>query len=206
MPCARFFIGNFYRFRGGEINFRKLPVSILIISLTALITGLQFIFPQIVKELDRNKEALFNGEVWRLVTPLFIQPMGVWQCVFNGIFLLAFLPLAEHFYALRLLVIYFVAGVTGQFFNYYWNKGGGGSSTAIYGVMGSLFMYIFLNRDQFPKGYIFLSIAGFFGAVILCFFQDGHAPGLIAGGITSFLLQKFDAGETTPINMTLRKE
>jgi hypothetical protein len=189
MPPAMFFMGNFYRFRGKEINYRGLSVSITIIAVTALVTGLQFIFPEIIAALDRNKDGLLSGEIWRLITPLFIQPYGLWQCLFNGIFFISFLPIAEHFYGRRVLLIYFGAGLAGQIVNYYWNRGGGGSSTALYGVMGSLYMYILLNRKNFPKGYIWLSIAGFLGAITLCFFKDGHAPALLVGGALSLALQ-----------------
>lgn len=115
--------------------------------------------------------------------------MGIWQCVFNGLFFVSFLPIAEHFYGRSLLLIYFGAGLVGQMFNFYWGKTGGGSSTAIYGVVGSLFMYILINRKMFPKGYILLPIAGFLGATLLCFFEDGHAPGLLAGGMLAWLLR-----------------
>jgi membrane associated rhomboid family serine protease len=189
MPSAMFFAGNFYRFRGREINFWRLPNSMCIILITAIPSSFQFVFPEIIKLLERDKEALLSGEIWRLLTPLFVQPMGIWQCIFNGLFLFTFLPLAEHLYRRRVLIIYFVAGLTGQIFNYYWNKGGGGSSTAIYGVMGALLMYIVFHRNEFPRAYIFLPIAGFLGAIILCFFQDGHAPALLAGGILSLAFQ-----------------
>ncbi|THU38308.1 rhomboid family intramembrane serine protease [Niastella caeni] len=186
MPPAMFFMYNFYKFRGREINFTKLPISIIIISFTAVITSLQFVFPEIITALERNKEALLSGEIWRLITPLFIQPMGLWQCLFNGIFIIVFLPLAEHFYGRYLIIIYLGAGLAGQIVNYYWSaKISGGSSTAIYGVIGSLFMYILLNRKAFPTGYIFLPIAGFLGAIVLCFFKDGHAPALLVGGALS---------------------
>jgi hypothetical protein len=190
MPPAMFFIGNYYKLRGKEINFRKLPVSTSIILVTVVVTSLQFIFPEIIPALDRNKDALLSGELWRLITPLFIQPIGLWQCLFNGIFFIAFLPAAEHFYGRRLILIYFGAGLAGQLFNYYWNKSGGGSSTAIYGVMGSLYMYLLLHRSSFPKGYVLLSAAGFLGAIVLCFFEDGHAPSLLIGATLSFTLQK----------------
>jgi hypothetical protein len=77
MPPAMFFMFNFYKLRGKEINFRKLPISISIISITAVVTSLQFLFPEIITALDRNKDALLSGEVWRLITPLFVQPMGI---------------------------------------------------------------------------------------------------------------------------------
>jgi hypothetical protein len=193
MPPAMFLMGNFYRFRLGEFHFRKLPISIAIISVTAVVTSLQFVFPEIIPALDRNKEALLSGEAWRLVTPLFIQPYGFWQCIINGIFFFCFLPIAELFYSRALVIIYFVAGVGGQLANYYWERGGGGSSTAIYGVMGSLYIYVLMNSRAFPKGYIFLSVAGFSGATVLCFFQDGHAPALLIGGAVALALQRKNA-------------
>ncbi len=188
LPPAMFFMGNFYKLRGREINFRKLPVSVTIFSVIAFITCLQFIFPPIIKALDRNKDALLSGEIWRIISPIFIQPMGIGQCIFNGIFLIVFMPIAEFIYGNRLIVIFFVAGLAGQIFNYYWNKGGGGSSTAIYGVIGSLYTYIVFKRNKLPKGFIFLALAGFMGAIILFFYKDGHSPGLLTGGILSWLM------------------
>lgn len=182
-----FFAWNFYRFRGKEINYKRLWISISIFFLTFVVTSLQFVFPVIIKALERNGDALLSGEIWRLITPLFVQPMGIWQCVLNGLFFISFIPIAEHFYGRNLILIYFGAGLMGQIFNFYWGKMGGGSSTAIYGVMGSLFMYILFHRKTFPKGYILLSIAGFLGSAILCFFKDGHAPSLLVGGMLSLI-------------------
>jgi len=196
MPPAMFFMANFYKKRGKEIVYNRLHISIGIISLTVLVTTLQFIFPPVVVALERNKEALFSGEIWRLITPLFVQPAGLWQCLFNGIFFLSFLPIAEHLYGRRLLLIYFGSGLVGQLANYYWNRGGGGSSTALYGVIGALFMYILLHRKAFPPGYILIPIAGFIGSVVLVFFEDGHAPGLLTGGILSLALQQKNGAAT----------
>jgi membrane associated rhomboid family serine protease len=196
MPPVMFFSVNFYKFNGREIEFRRLWISIGIFSLTAAVTSLQFVFPEIIPALSRNGQAVLSGEVWRLITPLFIQPMGVWQCLFNGVFFIAFLPIAEHLYGRSLLLIYFGAGIVGQMANSYWattpgglTTSGGGSSTALYGVMGSLMMFILLNRKTFPKGYLLLPIASFFGAVVLVFFEDGHAPSLLAGGLLGLILR-----------------
>jgi membrane associated rhomboid family serine protease len=187
LPPAIHFAVNYQLDNRKEIKYSYLPITITIIAVTAGVTAMQFIFPGIISEFDRNKEALFAGELWRLVTPLFIQPQGVWQCVFNGIFLLAFMPVGEHFYGKKLVTIYFIAGIAGQLANFYWNKGGGGSSTAIYGVIGALLVYILLSREAFPKHYILLATTPFVGSVILCFFQDGHAPGLLVGAMVAFI-------------------
>jgi membrane associated rhomboid family serine protease len=195
MPPAMFFAVNFYKFKGKEMEFRRLWISIAILSLTAGVTGLQFIFPQIIPALERNGEALRSGEVWRLITPLFIQPMGVWQCVFNGLFFVSFLPTAEYLYGRSLILIYFATGFVGQIVNFYWettpgglSTGKGGSSTALYGVIGSLFIYILFRRNIFPKGYILIPLAGFVGATVLIFFEDGHAASLLAGGLLGLTL------------------
>jgi membrane associated rhomboid family serine protease len=196
MPPAMFFSGNFYRFKGNEIKFKRLWVSMVILALTTIVTSLQFIFPEIIDALSRNWQALLSGEVWRLITPLFIQPMGIWQCVFNGVFFISFLPIAEHFYGRSVALIYFGTGILGQIVNSYWATtpgglptSGGGSSTAIYGIIGSLLMYILLNQKTFPKGYFLIPIAGFVGATVLIFFEDGHAPPLLAGGLLGLILR-----------------
>ena len=190
MPPAIHFAWNFYKFKGREIRFSRLWISIGILSLTVIVTSLQFIFPGIITAFDRNRHALLSGEMWRLITPLFIQPMGIWQCVFNGFFFLSFVPIAEHLYGRSVMLIYFVTGIIGQMVNFYWettpgglSTSGGGSSTAIYGVIGSLVMYIMINRKTFPRGYILIPIAVFLGATVLVFFEDGHAPSLLVGGM-----------------------
>jgi membrane associated rhomboid family serine protease len=197
MPPAMFFAYNFYKFRGRKINYRRLWISLSILSITFIVTSLQFVFPEIIEVLDRNRDALLSGDMWRLITPLFIQPMGIWQCVINGLFFISFVPIAEHLYGRSLLLTYFGTGIVGQMVNFYWETtpGGlsassGGSSTAIFGVIGSLFMYTLINRKTFPTGYILIPIAGFIGAAVLCFFEDGHAPSLLVGGILGLILHR----------------
>jgi len=157
------------------------------------VTSLQFIFPEIIPALNRNGQAVLSGEVWRLITPLFIQPAGLWQCLVNGVFFISFLPIAERLYGRSLILIYFGTGIVGQIVNSYWattpggiSTSGGGSSTALNGVIGSLIMFILLNRKTFPKGYFLMPIAGFLGATVLVFFEDGHAASLLVGGLLGF--------------------
>lgn len=197
IPPVIFFVGNFYKFKREEIKFREIWVSISLLLLTAAITSLQFIFPEIIPALDRNRQALLSGEVWRLITPLFIQPSGVWQCAFNGLFFIAFLPIAERLYGRSLLMVYFATGIFGQIVNFYWETtpgglsvGKGGSSTALFGVAGSLLMYILFHQKTFPKGYLLIPLAGLLGATILVFYEDGHAPALLFGAMLGFLLRR----------------
>jgi hypothetical protein len=213
MPPAMFFAWNFYKFKGNEIKFNRLWISIGILALTVVVTSFQFVFPGIIIALDRNLHALLSGELWRLITPLFIQPMGIWQCVFNGVFFISFVPIAEHLYGRSVMFIYFGAGIIGQMVNFYWqttpgglSTSGGGSSTALYGVIGSLVMYIMINRNIFPKGYILIPIAVFLGATVLVFFEDGHAPALLIGGMLGLLLRSKGQQITVyPQNVSLKQ-
>ena len=120
IPPAMFFAGNFYKYKREEIKFRELWISISLLSLTTVVTSLQFIFPEIVFSLNRDRQAILSGEVWRFVTPLFIQPMGLWQCVFNGLFFVSFVFIAERLYSRSILLIYFATGIVGQIVNFYW--------------------------------------------------------------------------------------
>ena len=110
-----------------------------IIGSTALITGLQFVFPDVLGALRRNREALLAGEWWRMVTPLFVQAYGWGQSCINGVAAIIFCPLAERLYGKRLLALYFIPGVLGEIFAYFWNPNAAGSSLGIVGVTGGLF-------------------------------------------------------------------
>jgi hypothetical protein len=46
-----------------------------------------------------------------------------------------------------------------------------------------------INRKTFPRGYILIPIAGFLGATALVFFEDGHAPPLLVGGMLGLILR-----------------
>ena len=124
-----------YRFSRGKT--RPVPViTLVIIGSTALVTGLQFVFPEVLTALRRNREALLAGEWWRMVTPLFVHAYGWWHACVNGVAAIIFCPLAERLYGKKLWALYFIPGVVGQIFGYLWSPNTAGSSLGIAGVMG----------------------------------------------------------------------
>src|SRR6478609_6252451 len=136
-------------------------ISIAIIGLTAVVTGLQFVYPGLVALFQRDSAGLRSGEVWRVVTPMFVQPNGVSQCVLNGFLFVMFLPLCERLYGKGLLTIYFLTGILGQIFHYALETTLlGGSSTAIFGTVGSIFAYVLRNRGSSVKAFPILSGVG----------------------------------------------
>ena len=182
-------MGHLYRYRRRDLGPRPVVLSVVIIGVTALVAGLQFVFPEVLAALRRNPDALSAGEWWRIVTPLFVQPTGWLQCVFNGMFMLAFLPLAEKLYGNGLLALYFIPGLAVQPILHAWIPEGGGSSPAIFGVMGGLLVYVCRQRKELPPQYFPIAISGLCAGVALSFVRDGHGPSLVIGAVVATLLR-----------------
>jgi membrane associated rhomboid family serine protease len=180
-----------YRYAGNVI--KPLPVAaISIFSVTALISGLALVSPQVLSGFRRDSDALWAGECWRLVTPLFVQSAGWGQCVYNGLAALFLLPLAEKFFGKRLLALYFVSGIVGSevfFYTFEPGSNGGGSSVAIYGVMGGLFVYAFRHRREFPRSTIGFVICSLCSSVFLGFRHDFHGVGILIGALLACMMQ-----------------
>lgn len=178
-----------YRF-ASERTKPAVPVAaLLLIGVTALVTGLQFVFPQVLTAFRRNREALLAGEWWRMVTPLFVQAAGRVQAFINGVFMITLFPLAERLYGKRLLALYFIPGVIGEIFGYLWRPDFAGSSLGIAGVMGSLFASTYLHRSEVPKTARVFAIAGVVAAVALCFDRDTHGPPILIGALLASLMK-----------------
>jgi rhomboid protease GluP len=172
----------FQLYRVSRGNTRPVPViTLIIIGLTGLITGLQFVFPEVLPALRRNREALLAGEWWRMVTPLFVHAYGWWHACVNGVMAITFCPLAEKLYGRKLWALYFVPGVVGEIFGYWWGPDIAGASLGITGVMGALFAFVFLHRRQLSGAGMVFALCGTAGSVALCFWRDTHGPPTVLG-------------------------
>ena len=169
-----------YRTSAGK---RRSPpiITVLIIGSTALITGLQFVFPEVLTALRRDREALLAGEWWRMVTPLFVHAYGWWHGCVNLVAAVIFCPLAERLFGKRLLALYFIPGVLGQIFGYLWSPYSAGASLGLAGVTGGLFAHTFLNRQELSRSAQLLAICGMAGAIVLCLWRDIHGPPTVLG-------------------------
>ena len=185
MVCC---VAYLYKQRWQHLKPRLLVASTLIITLTILSYGLQLAYPEFLQAMRLDVDRLKGGEWWRLVTPLFVQPYGPFQLLFNMMFLVLFLPMAERLYGARIWLLYFIPGLVGQLVNSEWRPGGGGSSTAAFGVMGSILIYVVLHRKSRPMPYPVFAMLGICGAVVMCFTHDGHGPGLLTGAVLAALL------------------
>ena len=166
-------------------------IAIAIIGFTAVVTGLQFVFPEVLNALQRNREALLAGEWWRTVTPLFVQVYGWWHACVNGVAAIFLCPLAERLYGKRLLILYFVPGMLGEIIAYFWKPNGAGSSLGIAGVMGALFAYTFLQRQMLSRSSRLFAICGIAGGAVQCAARDIHGPPILLGVLLASVMTIF---------------
>jgi membrane associated rhomboid family serine protease len=162
--------------------------STFIVAVTALVTGLQFVYPELISAFQRNREGLLAGEWWRMVTPLLVQPQGIAQALLNLVLMVAFLPVAEKLYGSRVLLIYLASGIIGQIPNYFWNPYGGGSSTAVFGTMGAIFAFTIRERTVLPRAYVVIGASAIVAGLALTIARDGHGAGMLAGALIGSLL------------------
>ncbi len=178
--------------------------TMMVLAGTAVVTGLQLIYPEVLNALRRNPGALSAGEWWRLITPIFVQANGWPQIIFNftGIALIG--PVVERIYGnRRWLVLYFAPALAGEIAGYAWSPYGAGSSLALAGVVGSLFAWLLWPNRQLPAVARLLGALGMTGAVALALLRDIHGPPVIAGACLAALMLWRDSREpdVTPVMM-----
>ena len=179
----------------------KLPVATLgVLAITGLVTGLQFIFPQLLFWLERTPSAFAQHQWWRLITPLFVHSGGWRQIAFNFPAILIVGIVAERVWGSgRWLILYFACGLIGEIAGYAWQPLGAGASVAGAGLLGSLAIWL-LYKGKVAQAY-FGGAVILIGAVILVFFRDIHGPPILAGACIGFAM--FKAGANEPERPTI---
>lgn len=185
---------------------RQLPiVTIVVLAITALTTGLQFVYPVVLSTLRRDPTALAAGEWWRVITPLFVHSDGWPQFIVNSLGIALVGPTVERrFGHLRWLVLYFVAGLVAEVISYSWDPNGAGASIALCGLIGSLLIGLLSWTDPVPLPallFVLYFIAGLIGyvaggviaAVILCVLIGVALPILLRGNAPPWTLARFVA-------------
>jgi len=183
----------------------KLPLSsILVIGVTVAISGLQFVYPELLAALRRDPEAIRGGELWRLVTALFVQPNGISQCIANGFLILAFMPAAERLYGRSVLVAYFAAGLAGTTVNYLWDSGSGGFVAGHLRPHGKLAHLYRPQSKSATTPFVFIAGTGLLCSVPMLVSRDGHGVGLVVGALLASILPLADVTFRSKETDTLR--
>jgi membrane associated rhomboid family serine protease len=151
---------------------------------------------------------IFQGQVWRLVTAMFLH--FNWLHIGLNMLSLYFVgrPLEQVYGHWRFLLIYFLTGIFGGILVLFLSNAPAlGASGAIFGVFGALGVFIWYNRRAF--GTAMLSNWIFFLVINLAFsFGDtniavsDHIGGLSMGFLLGLLLMP---GFWTPVRVRMRR-
>jgi rhomboid protease GluP len=162
--------------------------TVLVLSVAVTCAGL--VVPGLADLLRRDLPALEAGELWRVATPLLVQPdpwpatLSVWiaLCVFG--------TAAEQIFGMAgWLALYAAGAAAGEIAGYLWQPTGAGGSVAVAGLLGGLVAW-FLSRPTpwFAKiGVVILIGAALADTRV----KDIHGLPLLAGmGIGALLLRR----------------
>jgi rhomboid protease GluP len=140
---------------------------------------------------------LQGGQWWRLVASMFLH-IGIFHLLLNGWALFQLGPLVESWMgSLRLLVVYFAAGVAGSLASVLWRQEGlsAGASGAIFGLLGALITFLLRRHDRLRPAarsllaqfLLWAGINVFFGftnpAIDNAAHLGGFAAGLLLGAV-----------------------
>ncbi len=134
----------------------KPVMTFVLIGLTTLVYLFQFIL-QTVYGFDvlfvlggKLNDAISNGQVWRLITPVFLHS-SILHIALNMYALYIIGQRLERFYGTwRFLILYFLSAFAGNVLSYVLTPAASlGASTAIFGLLAAEGVFIFENRKLF---------------------------------------------------------
>lgn len=147
-----------------------------------------------------STSAVQNGQLWRLVSSMFIHG-NIFHLVINMAALVSAGLIVERIYGHRLFaLIYFASGIVGSSLSLYFASQTNvavGASGAIFGVTGALFVAIFQHRKRLPVSFskqMITSLSFFITySLVQSLTKDGidtaaHIGGLVAGSVLAFIL------------------
>lgn len=134
----------------------------------------------------RDPEALVHGQVWRLISPVLVQPDSWFSVITLGLTAAVVGTFAERTFGTWRVVVLLVAGaLAGHGIGELWQPYSGGVSVAFCGPIGAVAVYVLVARI---RRYRVAAVMLLGGAVVLCVFTDIHGPALLVGAVVGFFL------------------
>jgi membrane associated rhomboid family serine protease len=165
------------------------PATLLLTLIIAVPTTLQFFFPAVLTALRRDYTQFASGEWWRLVTPLFVQDAGIAGSIFNLISLVLVGAVAEQLWGRwRMLVIFFVGGVTSEVIAFSWQPIGAGNSVSNFSLAASIAVGCLMLQPNRPVQ--IAALIALTADVLLLTMKDIHGAAAIAGMLLALCLYR----------------
>jgi GlpG protein len=182
--------------------FRLMPVTLSLIIISVLIAlassfgrNTQMLLPFFISEyIGGGLREVFQGQVWRLITPIFIH-FGLIHILFNMLWMFDLGGVIERMQGSpRMGVLVGVTAVTGNLAQFWWaGPDFGGMSGVIYGLLG----YVWIQGQLNPRSglvlhqYVVIMMLAWF---VLCWTgmigsvaNMAHTVGLISGVVLGWI-------------------
>ncbi len=171
-------------------------LTLSVLGATTVSTILGLLADDVTRTLIRDP-ALGDGEWWRLLSPILVNPEGWHQVLFNLAALLVFGTAAERVFGrVRWVLLYLGGALAGELFSYATHNYSAGSSVAVAGLVGGLLAWVLTGRaalPAWPRVGVGLLVVG---AVLLVILGDEHGAPLLIGVTLGGLLLRGRAAPT----------
>ncbi len=154
-------------------------------------------------------ELIVQGEVWRLVTPIFLH-VSIPHILFNLYAIYIFGPNLEFSYGrLRFLLLYMLGGIAGNVASFYFSPYvSAGASTAIFGLVTAQGVLVYRNREIYGKSarpilnniLLIVVINLIFGLTVPGIDNWGHIGGMVGGLAFAWFAGPLYKKETVVLN------
>lgn len=182
-----------------RVTYVLIAINIVVFVIETLAGGSES--QRVLIQLGANVGPLVTvGEYWRLFTANFLH-IGLLHIAFNMYALYIVGTEVEMFYGpWRFLVIYLLSALSGAIASYAFTYGvSAGASTAIFGLIGTLFAFFTRNRDVFGEMsrtrltnlIVVIVINVFYGLSVQVIDNWGHIGGFVGGFVLGWLLCPF---------------
>ena len=161
----------------------KFPwVTLSLTILVAFMFVMQQHYSDLLPEFERNPAIFLSGQIWTIVTALFVQDGGTSGAIFNCVCLLIIGSIAEQYWKRsELFILFLIGGVLSELFAFLWQPIGGGNSIANFAIAGSL---IYVSFNQGSTQIRRICLIGIGALLFLLSLNDIHGS---AGAIGIFL-------------------
>lgn len=177
---------QFLRGTGRRLAFPGM--TLVLAAVTAVVSILGNLNPDILAALGRDRDALLAGQWWRLITPLFVQDGGWAGTVFNLVALLIIGSFAESLYGRGVLVgVYFAAGLVSEVAAYtiLQHQGFAGNSVADLGLTALCLTTYVVGSVALPR---VLGVVGLLAGAALIVTANLHGVGFAVGAAAALVL------------------